>query len=189
MTNQNKKIDTKELLEEFIDLYKNPPQNIPSNTEAMFILAGDRPPIQGENVSRIKYTLTLLKKLKKNIPIIFSGITEEKETAINLMISLGIPKEICHFQDCGPFGIANTKTQFETFITDPLTRNIKSFTIITNTCYIPRVKRTAGKFLSPKIQFTVIGDPKDWKLNNSFLLVISEIEKIEKYSAKGDILI
>lgn len=181
-------IDTNELLKEFDDLYRNPKQNIPADADAFVILTGDRPPMQGENVSRIKYAVNLLRKFRKDIPVIFSGITEEKETAINLMISLGIPKKLCHFQDCGKFGVVNTKTQFETLISDPLTKDLKNLVIVTSTYHVPRVKRTAGKFIPTQTQFVVVGDPEDWKTYNSFLVIMDEIEKIIKYFAKGDIL-
>jgi hypothetical protein len=181
-------IDINELLKEFNDLYRNPDQNIPDDIDAIIVLAGDRPPTQGENISRIKYAIFLLKKLKKDIPIIFSGITEEKETVVNLMIGLGVPQKLYHFQDCGRFGITNTKTQFETLASDPLIKDFKNLAIITSTYHIPRVKRTAGKFLSPKTRFVVVADSEDWKTYNSFLMVMDEIERILKYSTKGDIL-
>jgi uncharacterized SAM-binding protein YcdF (DUF218 family) len=187
MPNKNKKINTSELLEEFVNLYKNSNQGVPANTDALVILTGDRPPAQEENISRIKYAVTLLKKLRKDTPVIFSGITEEKENAVNLMINLGVPKENCYFQDCGKFGIANTKTQFETMVSDPLTKDFKNLVIVTSTYHIPRVKRTAGKFLPLKTRFVVIGNPKDWKIHNPFPMIMNEIKKIIKYSTEGEI--
>lgn len=180
-------MDTTELLKEFEDLYKNQ-QEIPDWIGAIIILAGDRPPMQGENLSRIKYAATILKQFRKNIPIIFSGLTGEKGASINLMISLGIPKETCHFQDCGELGVTNTKIQFETLVTDPLIKNLGNLVFVTNSYHIPRVKRTAGKIFPLETNFVVIGDPEDWKTYNSFMNIMDEIKKIIEYSAKGDIL-
>ena len=176
------KISTNELLEEFADLYKNPSKDILENADAIIILTGNRPPIQWENISRIKYAKTLLKKFRKNMRVIFSGVTEEKEDVINLMIKNGIPKETCYFQDCGKRGVANTKTQFETLIIDPLTKNLRNLVFVTSYYHIPRVRRVAEKFLHPKTKFAVVGDIDDWKMYNSFLFVIDEIKKIIEYS-------
>jgi uncharacterized SAM-binding protein YcdF (DUF218 family) len=185
--NTKKDLITIELLKEFMDLYKNPP-TVSEDIDGIIILAGDRPPAQGENVSRIKYAETLFKKLNRDLPVFFSGITGEKETITNLMISFGLPKENCFFQDCGKFGITNTKIQFETLASDPLTKDCKNLAIVTSAYHIPRVKRTAGKYLQSETKFIVVANIEDWKTYNSFLMVMDEIEKIVKYSVKRDIL-
>ncbi len=175
-----------ELLKEFEDLYKNPP-TAPKDADAIIVLQGALDPKE-EDIYRVKCGLNILNSLERSVPVIFSGITESQDEKLALMEQLGFPKEICHYQDCGKFGVANTKTQFETLISDPLTKDFKNLVIVTSTYHIPRVKRVAGKIFPPETQFVVVGDPEDWKINNSFLMVMDEIEKIIKYSANGDIL-
>ncbi len=176
-----------ELLEEFSRLYKGPVDSLPADASALIILAGDRPPMKGESLSRVKLAANLLEKTGAPIPVIFSGVTEERQAAMLMMKEAGIPSEISSFQDCGGFGIANTKTQFEVFMEDPLTKGFDKAVFVTNVCYVPRVRRTAGKVLDPSVAYSVLGAPEDPSCN-LFLKVMEEIDKIIRYSTKGDIL-
>lgn len=174
-----------ELLKEFEDLYKNPP-TAPKDADAIIILEGALEP-KGEDISRIKCGLSVLGSLSHPVPVIFSGVTESQANKLVQMEQLGIPKELCHFQDCGKLGTANTKIQLEILTSDSLTKDFKNLVIVTSTYHIPRTKRTAKKLLPPETNFAVVGDPEDWKILNSFPMVMSEIERIIKYSAKGDL--
>ena len=175
-----------ELLEEFKVVYTSP-QSAPKDIGAIVILTGDTLPVE-ENLSRIRHSVALLNELGRDVPIIFSGVTEEKDWALSEMKKTGVPEKLCHFQDCGRRGVANTKTQFTTFATDPLTKNMRSIVFITNAYHIPRTKRTAGKYLPKETSFVISSPIDDYKIYyNAFLKVMGEIDRIMKYSAKGDI--
>jgi uncharacterized SAM-binding protein YcdF (DUF218 family) len=176
------------LLKEFEDLYKTPPTEISKDTDGIIVLSGAVHPKE-ENISRIEYGLNVLNTLGHPVPLIFSGVSEEREEKLALMEQLDVPKSLIRFQDCGKLGITNTKTQFETLVADPLTKDLKNLIIVTSTYHIPRVKRTAGKLLPMKTRFVVVGNHEDWKIHNSFLMIMDEVRRIIEYSAKGDILI
>lgn len=185
-----KEITTEELLIEFKELYvKANNQVTPLDTEAIVILgAGGIGQKDEENISRVKYAGRILETLGRDVPVVFSGVTEESKSAPELMIRLGIPQKLVIFQDCGPRGVANTKDQFEVFCSDKRTENIKKLILVTSSYHIPRVKRTAGKLFPVGMEFSVLADLNDFTLFNVYLKVIGEIERILKYSAKGDIL-
>lgn len=184
----NDKIDKWKLLQEFAHLYKNPTLDIHPETEAIIILAGNRPPVTWENSSRVKYARALLKKIDKKIPVIFSGINGDEKKILSLMVKCGIPKKSCLFQDCGNPNITNTKIQFERIASDKSTKDFKRITVITSTYHIPRARRTASKILPKKMRFTIAGDPDDWKDYNALTKALEEMEKINEYSVKGDIV-
>ncbi|MEK7116769.1 MAG: ElyC/SanA/YdcF family protein [Patescibacteria group bacterium] len=173
-----------DLVNEFIDLYKSSPETVPKNTDGIVVLMG---PARRVDISRINLGLNILRTLSNPVPIIFSGVTEEREEILSLMERLGSPKSLTHFQDCGKTGVANTKTQFETLIADPLTKDLRRLAIVTSVWHIPRVKRTAAKFLPPETRFVVAGNPDGSNDCDSFVLVMGEIRKIIEYSARGDI--
>ncbi|MFH0804170.1 MAG: ElyC/SanA/YdcF family protein [Candidatus Zambryskibacteria bacterium] len=176
-----------ELLREFEDLYKQSPPIVPNCTDGIVILTGAVEPRE-ENESRIRCGLNVLNTLGHPVPVIYSGETEERAEMLALMEQLGVPKSLSHFQDCGKRGVANTKTQFGALISNPPTMDMRDLVIVTSTYHIPRTKRTAGKFFPPQTRFVVVSDPEDWNICNSFLMIMGEIGRIVKYSAKGDIL-
>lgn len=169
---------------EFEDLYNNPSKTVPKDADGVIVLMG---PTLKVDTSRIKLGLNILKTLGGSVPIIFSGVTEKREEILSLLERLSSSKSLIHFQDCGKIGTANTKTQFEILITSPLTKDLRRLVIITSAWHIPRVKRTAAKFLPPETEFVVMGNPDGSDDCDSFALVMDEIRKIIEYSAKGDI--
>lgn len=175
------------LLKEFEDLYRNPQRNASPDTDAILVLTGDLEPAE-EDILRVKSALDILATLDHNVLVFYSGMTEERDEKIALMEGLGIPKHLIRFQDCGRLGSANTKTQFEYWVNDPQTNGFRNLAIVTSTFHIPRTKRTAGKFLPDETSFSIIGNPLDWKVRNTLLIVLEEIKKIIQYSEKGDIL-
>jgi len=182
-------LTTEELLAEFIDAYRSV-QEVPLDTEAVIVLTADGGDGDlEENERRITHALQLLQNAAlKRVPLIFSGVTEERSRALDMMEKLGVSEELRFFQDCGRRGMANTKTQFEAVRTDDLTSGMRNVAFITSTYHVPRTRRTAGKQLPPEMAFVVSSDIRDWKLHNSFLKIVGEIERIKKYAVTGDIL-
>jgi hypothetical protein len=175
------------LLSEFEDLYSNPPAMPKSGIDGIVILTGEDLFKGEENTSRIKYAAKILNSLDYQVPVVYNGGEEEHSIAPEIMKKY-IPEHLVFFQECGKLGTANTKTQFDKINSDPMTKDLKNMVIVTSTYHIPRTKRTAGKLLPPGVNFTVLGDPEDWKIYNPLLKVLDEIKKIIKYSSKGDIL-
>jgi hypothetical protein len=185
-------LTTEELFAEFEMAYKRP-EVIPQDSDAVIILTADgvQPAGKEENLSRIRHGLGVWRMLFKNwqVPFIFNGVTEEKELALWTMEEFRLSSDIMHFQDCGQRGSANTKTQMEAINRDSLTRYRKKLVLVTDTYHIPRTKRTAGRHLPQDVQFVVTSNPEDWRINNTAIKIIGEIDRIRKYSAKGDILL
>ncbi len=183
-------LTTEELLTEFTDMYRGVRnQSAPRDTEAIIVLTANNPSQEEtENFSRVKHTAMVLDELGKEIPVFYSGCTEESGYGPELMKKLGIPKDLVRFQNCGPRGVANTKTQFEEILKDHRTRNLRSLVLVTSSYHIPRVQRTGGMVLPKTTSFVVLADMRDFTIFNTFLKVSGEIERILKYSAKRDIL-
>jgi uncharacterized SAM-binding protein YcdF (DUF218 family) len=179
------------LLDEFKDLYRHVgEQSPPLDTQAVIVLTCDGPKQhESENFYRIERGLTALKALPEGVPMYFSGVTEEDAYSTELMRKLGVPSEVALFQDCGPRGVANTKTQFEAILEDPRTRDLKSIVLVTSSYHVPRVARSASKLLPESMRFVVLADMDDFLLVpfHPLLKVAGEIERILKYVAKGDI--
>ena len=178
---------TKELLDEFIRVYKQGYLPAKEGAEAVVIL-GTNGNSEEETVSRIRHGIRVFQQLQSRPLIIFSGVTEERNHVLNLLQKYGAPSNQIYFQNCGDRVSANTKTQFEVMSSDPLTRDLRELVIITSSYHVPRTERTAGKFLHPKTIFSVSSDPEDYLIFNTFLKILGEIERIKAYSQKGDIL-
>ncbi len=183
-------VTAEELMVEFARMYKcvhN--QSPPRLTEAIILLTADGiGQGEDENFSRAKHSVRTYRDLPADTPIYWNGVTEEAGYGPELLRKLGAPTHVAHFQDCGPRGVANTKTQFEVIVTDERTRNLRNIVLITNSYHIPRVERTAGKLLPNTMSFVVLADMQDYSMFNTFLKVSGEIDRILKYSEKGDIL-
>jgi hypothetical protein len=190
---------------------------LPEKTDAVMVLAApptqtgptanyaqeDNP----ENVARIRLAIEVCKKvaakkLNKDLEQINkedfrSGVmpllvlnAESERLAMMKKISVEefhFPPEMVRELNCGPVGIANTKTQFEVFNGDPEFSKFSHVTLITNAYHSPRAARTASMNLPPNIGFDVIGVPlKDFK-SNVLRKVLGEIKRILSYTEKGDI--
>lgn len=179
-----------ELLLEYKSAYEEA-YSIPTDADAIIILSADGLQTEEiETISRINYAVRIYRKIfSSNIPVIFNGVTEEKEICLRLMVNRGVNKDFAQFQDCGIRGVANTLTQFEAVRSDSRTANAKSIIFVTDTYHIPRVVRTAGKQLPLDVKFCVTSDQNDWVHNNTFLRIMGEIDRIYRYADKGDILL
>lgn len=176
-----------QLLQEFELLYANPPR-IVGNPKLIVVLseADLRSP---ENISRVNYGAKLFTELNGSALLVLNGETEQLDTLVELAKEAGAEGESVLRLDCGRMGVANTLDQFKVLLKDGRVNDkLDDCVLVTGLYHIPRTLLTAGKWLPPDINFSVVGDPDDWKVQNSFLKVMSEIPRIIKYSAKGDIL-
>lgn len=181
-----------ELIEEFTKMWtesKGLDLSLLVGTEAVVVLCGDKF-TDAESQSRFCIGLDIWQKTNGKALFVWSGVTDERDFVTKKMRQ-AMPVSLFtlgYFQDCGKRGSANTKKQFEVFASDPKTANMKDVVFVTNAYHCPRVKRTAGKILGTDVNFNVVIGKFDYKYYNAFLKVMGEIDRIEKYSASGDIL-
>lgn len=178
-------ISLEDLLREFQEVYEHRNFSILPRTEAIIILTADGE-ADGETESRVCFAAEIAKPNKALV--VFNGVTEERSAAVKMMRRHGINKSRIKFQNCGPRGKANTLTQFQTIARDSLTSTLRRLAVVTSRYHIPRCRRTAGKWLDQQTQFTVCGPTDDHFFYDTFTRVIAEIDRIQKYVAKGDIL-
>ncbi|WKZ26169.1 MAG: ElyC/SanA/YdcF family protein [Candidatus Paceibacterota bacterium] len=163
---------------------------LPDNVQAIVNLIGAGKKC-AEDVSRTGHVARLVSQIGatgSGLPVVFlNGESEELENMVELAVQADIPPQIIRLQDCGRKGEANTKTQFQALKADLESYALSRIVLVTSTYHVPRVARTAVKHLPPSVWFTVVSDLNDIELYDWEERVGSEIERIIRYVAKGDI--
>jgi hypothetical protein len=174
------------LLEEFartLDEQSTP--TIPEQTDGIVILSweGYKNP---EHASRLTLGIKTYREVagKSQQPPIFviNAETEQLPPMKEHARELGMEGEIA-LLDCGPAGVANSKTQIDALASDSRTKHLRNIVLITSDYHVPRVARTASKGLPETMNFLVLGA----RGHDSFARIYGEIMRIVRYSEKGDI--
>lgn len=190
------------LIQEFRQVLTSGESVIPTDTDGVVVLSG---PDTITNRARIEFGIDVIKQIiasklgistdsvtKENIlenspPLILDATTEHIPEMKAIADSLSFPAEKIQLLDCGKNGVGNTKTQVEVVNDFPLLQNAKHLTFITSSLHSPRVIRTAHANLRPGINFSVLYVRDEKNVPNLIAGVRSEVQRIEQYSAKGDI--
>jgi uncharacterized SAM-binding protein YcdF (DUF218 family) len=121
-----------------------------------------------------------------NAPPLILNVEDDKQLTYfeSFVEKLDFPKDKVVLIGCGKTGVANSMTQIEALQKD--FGDKLHLTIITSAYHVPRVARTAKKYLDTS--FDVIGVPYyRYSEFDVFSTVRGEIRKIQAYSASGDI--
>ncbi len=194
------------LVQEFRKVLTEQKNNFSPSTDALVFLSGPRidnsgtPAVESslENISRIALSKAGLDQLmesnktkgKEGTPlpdVVINAATEQIQGLKELCLEAGIPEERIKILDCGNWGSANTKTQFEVWINYAKQNNKKHPVFISSSYHVPRISRTAAKILPQEMDFEIAGASLPEEALNVFRVVRGEIGRIIKYSEKGDI--
>jgi len=193
-------MENKELREniqtEFEVLYRGDLRKMPEDADAVVVLShvdyafpseDERRRYTKELVSRIDYGVELLKKTKTDTYFVMDGCDVQLPLMIKRAVDMGVSEAQIYTIDGGDIDSSNSKKQIEVLRDDPIVGRMKKIVLITNTYHVPRVLRTASKILPEEMSFDVFGVPNDAYLYDKQKMIDGEIERIVKYSTKGDI--
>jgi uncharacterized SAM-binding protein YcdF (DUF218 family) len=152
-----------------------------------FSAGNDRSEKNSQLVSRVRYGAELIGKLPGKPLLIFDGYDIQLSHMRDIARENGISDDGMYLLNCGSTDTANTKTQCQALATDKNVNYLTPIVIVTNRYHVPRVARTATLILPDKVDFYVLGVPGDNMSYDVKKNIESEIEKIIKYSEKGDI--
>jgi uncharacterized SAM-binding protein YcdF (DUF218 family) len=184
------------LQQEFEQRYGGAPEKLPADIDAVVVLAQEdynfpaddiRRQYTKELISRVEYAVELLKDYPMATVLILEGARVQLPMMKKCAIDAGVEKKRIRLLNHGEINKANTKTQFEILRKELLRKKIKKTIIVTSMYHAPRVLRTASALLPEDIAFDVFGVPNDTHLYNKLKNINGEIERIIKYSQKGDI--
>lgn len=167
------------LIQEYKDLSKHSFPTL-ENIDTVVVLSAEEIKIEGENGERVINGIKL--SSKSHLPLIFLGTKfhnlkiKRYSKGIKTTIQLIIPSNRSQ---------GSTRTQIKD-LSEFLKKNtsFKKILILSHSYHIPRIRRYCKRYLLKNIEyfFWLIGDIK--KQNKQ---IKNEIEKIIKYSDKGDL--
>lgn len=136
----------------------------------------------------------------EDVALILNGTPTQLPHMRAIAIHLGWPVERIEEVDCGPKGVANTKTQFEAMEKYYDDHHSKHLTFVTSDYHAPRVERTGNVNLNQARNFSVVVAPFSKGYRESkpqedgsdgrssvFQKGLGEAKRIVRYSEKGDI--
>jgi uncharacterized SAM-binding protein YcdF (DUF218 family) len=136
----------------------------------------------------------------EDVALILNGTPAQLPHMRAIAVELGWPANRLEFIDCGPTGVANTKTQFEAMEKYYQERHPKHLTFVTTDYHGPRVERTGNANLEEGRNFSVVVAPFSKGYRDSrpqegnsddrssvFRKGLGEARRIVKYSENGDI--
>jgi uncharacterized SAM-binding protein YcdF (DUF218 family) len=206
------------LRSEFAALYQSPEREVVPETDAVVVMSAyefngkpsefdPEDPINAENIARISTAVHITRavvsaRLHKPVEkltideledmpsLVLNGTTTQLPFMETVAANLGVPADKLISLDCGPKGVANTKTQFQGVshyanqlkiegLADP-----RHITFVTSTYHVPRTRRTGNVHLNPDIDFIVTHTPPQAVETGK---IAGEIARIGKYAVKGDI--
>ncbi|OGB74357.1 hypothetical protein A2V68_01245 [candidate division Kazan bacterium RBG_13_50_9] len=123
--------------------------------------------------------------------LILNGETEQLPGMYDAALEcvIGSERSCWECNDCGPRGVGNTKTQFTTMVSGGILEGISRIIVVTSWYHVPRVARTASRYLPPELNFQVVGVPSlhlHPHIKERLLMIAGEIRRILQY-APGDI--
>ncbi|MFH1171414.1 MAG: hypothetical protein V1778_02660 [bacterium] len=175
------------------------------STDAIVVLSGRVVTIRGqvtskerENRSRIRFAASLQQRIanarqdsarrghRRRAPQLYLvGTTEQVHDLGEIAVMVGcIGKPVT--LDCGCIGQANTKTQFMA-INAHLPSSTHHITIVTSRYHVPRVVRTADRWLPASMQFFVTGAPEGIKKIDIEGILLREFDRILEYGERDDL--
>lgn len=120
---------------------------------------------------------------------ILNGETEQLLIMKTVAIKIGVPEQQLVLVDSGKRGESHTGTQFQAVANHQILSKLNHLTIVTSDYHVPRVARTAKRWLPPSMKFDVVGAPRKMFGDYSvFRRVLGEMRRIVKYAANGQIV-
>lgn len=175
----NNKTNYKKLLEEFYSIKR--PRLRSESFDSVAVFSAEEVSLSGENGERIREGLELTKEIKAS-KFIFLGTKTHNQ---NLKKYLGPKKysfEIIYVSSSRTY--ASTRTEILDFAKYLTKKPLSTLLIVTHAYHIPRSKRYFEKYIPKSLNydFWPIG-----KIKTQQKQVEKEIEKIIKYSSKGNL--
>lgn len=172
------------LLHEFKMIKKKDIVNV-NEIEAVVVLSAEEVDIIGENGLRIKEGIELTQKMKSANSIfpklIFVGTKTHNKIFKEFLIQSHSILDVINLSNRLN---ASTRSQIKDLSFYLKKSKIKSVVILSHAYHIPRIKRYCSKYIARDVTcfFWPIGNISEQKLQ-----IKSEIEKIIRYSDKGDL--
>lgn len=178
-----------------------------AHTDAIVMLSGRVITVKGritskerENRSRIRFAISLQQRtarlrrpatkqgrvLRGYAPLYLIGTTEQLTDLREMAEEMGCLGEPT-LLDCGPIGRANTQTQFVAINEHFRLSGAGHITVVTSRFHVPRVARTADRWLSERMDFSVVGAPEGLSEVDIESILQREAGRIIEYGQHGDL--